>query len=1261
MDKRIWVIALFLILFLVSSVGAFSGSGSGTSGSPFIITTAAQLDEIHDAWIGGSTYYKLGNDIDYIGYNWVPLESSASNPNFFQLNGDGHTISNFNIYGSFSNGANHNAGFIGKMTGDRSSPTVKSPAIFTKLIFKNASVINTYNAATQPEALLMASYMAPGTSGKYIASEVFVYDSKVQAASTSDTSIGVFSGGVNGFSIINCGIYNTTVTGGSAPDRGQFVGRFSTPSEMSYSWSNISTYAMMGYGGSSDGTVSASYWDDAFGSDGYGGDAKTTAEMKDVDTYSGWDFSTKWKMSSGTGHFAGYPILYIMTDYSDVTAPEASFTVDGYTPIYWGIYPVTLHFVDTSTNTPTSWLWDFDDGDTTNNTMQNPYHTFNSEGDFFVTLTATNSAGSDESTDFQVSTGDLPSGNFMKNTSFGASPLYVGFNTTGMDMGRTEETLAYYWVFGDGNTSTLATPTNIYTTGVYHPNVTIYNDFGSFTSSTQEITVGDLPTASFTKDKTSGGAPLTVTFDGTYTGEAPLTYLWVFGDGSTTNNSVADPIHTFTGVGTYNINVTVSDVYGSYTTATQSVSVGVVPVASFTKSGTYITSWLYLTDTSTGSPSSWLWTFKKVSSGAITTNTSQNPAYVCALYGEYKVNLTATSAFGSSTTADDTFYCGAVAATNWNWVPSSPQGTGTQVYLTDANTQFPPYTYGWDAQAPNGTYFYNFSTTNPSANITLDVPGAWKFRQDTCNNYGCHQSTWDTYTVYTQILANFTASNVTPIEEQTITFTDSSLGSPTAWNWSFGDGQYSSLQNPTHAYSGYSITYFKLFNVTLNITKAGAPNSTLTRTNYINVSQIPPTILPYTVNKTSGTGYAPPGLPVAFGNQYDYGYADAFDWYFDGVHSTNPNPVATFNTPGIKRVNYSATNEAGRSAWYNSTYSVLGYSPVVSGITIAPSAGFHYAPTVATIYVIETRQYSDQPVTYTWHYDDGTPDVTVVSSNTYWTSPQEVWGNHTFTAVGVYNVTVNASNAWGFDNSQFNVYTISAPATFAAPLKWVNSVGSTITTSRKNEPVSFVFDTNDTGLTGIYRYDRFYLDVLRLDLAGTWIPASEVTSYQVQSSGSLLPLTTALINTAMPTGTRWNGYTTFTPLTAGNYRGQVRAVNTTSATLYPSSYLISDIVITENPLQVSNVGAVADDWGGSALKIILGVIIIIILMVVPFLITREFNTYIEVFMVALGIGMGYFLGLIDLWVVVGVGIIASDYHFLYEQGWRRRRGRLVWW
>jgi PKD repeat protein len=68
-----------------------------------------------------------------------------------------------------------------------------------------------------------------------------------------------------------------------------------------------------------------------------------------------------------------------------------------------------VHFVDTSTGTPTSWAWNFGDpssgGDNTS-TLQSPSHTFQATGSYTVTLTATNAAGNTtSSTTITVSAG----------------------------------------------------------------------------------------------------------------------------------------------------------------------------------------------------------------------------------------------------------------------------------------------------------------------------------------------------------------------------------------------------------------------------------------------------------------------------------------------------------------------------------------------------------------------------------------------------------------------------------------------------------------------------------------------------------------------------------------------------------------------------------------------------------------------------------------------------------------------------------------
>lgn len=50
-----------------------------------------------------------------------------------------------------------------------------------------------------------------------------------------------------------------------------------------------------------------------------------------------------------------------------------------------------VQFKDLSTNTPTSWAWDFGDG--TTSTEKNPQHTYSAEGFYTVTLTPTNGDG----------------------------------------------------------------------------------------------------------------------------------------------------------------------------------------------------------------------------------------------------------------------------------------------------------------------------------------------------------------------------------------------------------------------------------------------------------------------------------------------------------------------------------------------------------------------------------------------------------------------------------------------------------------------------------------------------------------------------------------------------------------------------------------------------------------------------------------------------------------------------------------------------
>ena len=70
-------------------------------------------------------------------------------------------------------------------------------------------------------------------------------------------------------------------------------------------------------------------------------------------------------------------------------APDASFTES----IEYGFDTALVSFFDTSTGSPTAWLWNFGDG--TTSTAQNPAHTYG-HGNFTVTLTVYNAAGASD-------------------------------------------------------------------------------------------------------------------------------------------------------------------------------------------------------------------------------------------------------------------------------------------------------------------------------------------------------------------------------------------------------------------------------------------------------------------------------------------------------------------------------------------------------------------------------------------------------------------------------------------------------------------------------------------------------------------------------------------------------------------------------------------------------------------------------------------------------------------------------------------------
>ena len=140
-------------------------------------------------------------------------------------------------------------------------------------------------------------------------------------------------------------------------------------------------------------------------------------------------------------------------------------------------------------------------------------------------------------------------------------------------------------------------------------------------------------------------------------------------------------------------------------------------------------------------------------------------------------------------------------------------------------------------------------STGPVTIFTMHIPsviGTHTFSTHTFDNSGNVNTTWVNLTFMTKEypgctenwtcdtcsppispVAAFSANQTSGIVPMAVLFTDNSTNTPTAWNWSFGDGNFSALQNPEFVF-----TRAGLYSVTLNASNITGYNST-TKADYI--------------------------------------------------------------------------------------------------------------------------------------------------------------------------------------------------------------------------------------------------------------------------------------------------------------------------------------------------------------------------------------------------------------------------------------------
>ncbi|MFM7771015.1 MAG: PKD domain-containing protein, partial [Bacteroidota bacterium] len=279
----------------------------------------------------------------------------------------------------------------------------------------------------------------------------------------------------------------------------------------------------------------------------------------DLNAVSNGGVNFEWDLGSA-GNFSGqnpdpisfytpgnYPVVVTVTGLNGCSnsdsetinvyaTPVASFTLEN------ACEGAMANFLNTSQsaagNPIVSTSWSFGDGGNSNS--NNPNHTYNSQGDFIVSLNISTPFCS-SSTQDTITVYPLPVAGIIQDIQSGCQPVEVNFTNT--SSGAT----AYSWNFDDG---TFSSDTNVvhsfYHSGTsdytFNVELTATNEFGCSDIAITQVVVNGGAVASFNSGETNLGCdPSPIQFENL--SENATTFEWNFGDGSTSIDP--NPAHTF--------------------------------------------------------------------------------------------------------------------------------------------------------------------------------------------------------------------------------------------------------------------------------------------------------------------------------------------------------------------------------------------------------------------------------------------------------------------------------------------------------------------------------------------------------------------------------------------------------------------------------------------------------------------------------------------------------------------------------------------
>ncbi len=616
------------------------------------------------------------------------------------------------------------------------------------------------------------------------------------------------------------------------------------------------------------------------------------------------------------------------------TPPQASFELT--------IDELVIMAEDLSDLDPTEWLWDFGDG--TTSTLQSPDHTYSIPGDYEVCLMVSGDCGSTEVCETISISCTAPEANFFSD------PNNLTLNLVDISTNSPTE---WAWDFGDGATSTQQSPSHTYSEpGTYEVCLTASSICGN-SQYCQMISIScTAPGAGFSYDDNQ----LTLNFTDLSVNN-PTDWFWEFGDGST--STMPNPQHSYSFPGTYEVCLTVSSICGN-TQSCEMITVSCqAPSAAFAFSANELD--LSFTDNSTGSTTSWMWTF-----GDGSSSTQSDPEHIYETPGNYQVCLTVSSICGSNQ------FCQTIT------VSCTPPEAGFNFTTDELSVTFTDQSLG-DPDAWTWALSDGATGNSQNFNHTFDAPGTYEVCLTAGNLCGNTTECLNITVSCTAPQANFTSTT----NELEVTFTDLSTENPTSWQWDFGDGTLSDEASPLHSYALPG-------SYTVCLTASSICGTTISCQEVIVTCPAPVGSFTDSIS----------GLQAKF-SAISEDEVDTWSWDFgDGTTATSQDAEHVYAESGDYEVCLTITNLCGSTE----------YCETITITCLTPMALFSVNGTNTTQVFMDASL--NNPTSWFWDFGDGATS----------TEQDPV---HTFPALGGYTVCLTVTNACGTDTVCTNINVIS--------------------------------------------------------------------------------------------------------------------------------------------------------------------------------------------------------------------------------------------